>query len=198
MIHQLSDLWSSCQIKDTRLRKCLKDWWNSLQTMTLTFIIVVRQSYDNASAIRGRYNGIQTKLVAENHHAGSIPCAGHSLKPLWSNLCVFCTVSTHRYEILTDFLNTGIRFYTCTKEDFYNTMVLSIRCNKTLVQGYHPIREALAKIDKTWIWNVKSTFWGKWSPLSFKLETGIYAVLGHNILYRVNVPRYTLYNSKLD
>ena len=37
------------------------------------------QSYDNASAMSGRYNGLQAKVSAVNHHATSIPCAGHSL-----------------------------------------------------------------------------------------------------------------------
>ena len=37
------------------------------------------QSYDNASAISGRYNGLQAKVAAVNYHAVWIPCAGHSL-----------------------------------------------------------------------------------------------------------------------
>jgi hypothetical protein len=37
------------------------------------------QSYDNASAMSGRYNGLQAKVAAENNLAEWIPCAGHSL-----------------------------------------------------------------------------------------------------------------------
>ena len=37
------------------------------------------QSYDNATPMSGRYNGLQAKVAAENPHAVWIPCAGHSL-----------------------------------------------------------------------------------------------------------------------
>ena len=37
------------------------------------------QSYDNASAISGKYNGIQAKVVAENNLAAWMHCAGLSL-----------------------------------------------------------------------------------------------------------------------
>jgi len=112
---------------------------NSLQTVALTFRIVV----DNASARSGRYNGLQAKVAAENHHAVWIHYAGHSLNlvgqaaaeccqaavaffDFLEAIYVFFTVSTHHYEILTDSLKSGIRSYICAKEGFYNTMVLSI------------------------------------------------------------------------
>ena len=34
------------------------------------------QSYDNASAMSGRYNGLQAKVAAKNNLAAWIPCAG--------------------------------------------------------------------------------------------------------------------------
>ena len=37
------------------------------------------QSYDNASAMSGRYNGLQANVAAENHHVVWTPCARHSL-----------------------------------------------------------------------------------------------------------------------
>ena len=37
------------------------------------------QSYDTASVMSGRYNGLQAKVAAENDVATWIPCAGHSV-----------------------------------------------------------------------------------------------------------------------
>ena len=36
------------------------------------------QTYDNASAMSGRYNGLQAKVAAKNNLAAWIPCASHS------------------------------------------------------------------------------------------------------------------------
>ena len=37
------------------------------------------QSYETASVISRKYNGLQAKVAAENHHAVWITCSGHSL-----------------------------------------------------------------------------------------------------------------------
>jgi len=37
------------------------------------------QSYDNASNMSGRYNGLQAKLKEQNPLIAYVPCAGHSL-----------------------------------------------------------------------------------------------------------------------
>ena len=37
------------------------------------------QSYDNASAMSRRYNGLQAKIAAKSNLAAWIPCVGHSL-----------------------------------------------------------------------------------------------------------------------
>lgn len=37
------------------------------------------QSYDNASSMSGKYNGLQALVLAENNLALWVPCAGHSL-----------------------------------------------------------------------------------------------------------------------
>ena len=37
------------------------------------------QSYDNAAAMSGRYNGLQAKVAAENNLAAWIPCAGEQV-----------------------------------------------------------------------------------------------------------------------
>jgi len=85
------------------------------------------QSY-NASAMSGRYNGLQSKVAAEYHHAAWIPCNGlNVVKQLWhcftflnQSICFFSSVLTHR-----------IRSHNGAKKVFYNMMVLSSRCCKS-------------------------------------------------------------------
>lgn len=122
------------------------------------------QSYDNASAMSGRYNGLQAKVAAENPHAVWIPCFGHSLNLVGkaaAECCqegltffsfleavyVFFTASTHRYATLTDLLKT-VESGPVSVPKRVSTTRWSCRADavKALIQGYHPICEALAKI----------------------------------------------------
>ena len=81
------------------------------------------QSYDNASAMSGMYNGLQAKVATENELAIWIPCMGHSLNlvgqaaaeccpaavmffDFLEKLYTFFTSSTNRYEILQDALHS--------------------------------------------------------------------------------------------
>ena len=153
------------------------------------------QSYDNASAMSGRYNGLQAKVAAENHHAVWIPCAGHSLNlvgqaaaeccqaavaffDFLEAIYVFFTASTQRYEILIDSLKT-VESGPVSVPKRGSTTRWSCRSDavKALVQGYHPIREALAKIarDENEMSKARSEANGLHDRMC-NLETGIYAV----------------------
>jgi len=75
------------------------------------------QSYDNASAMSRKYNGLQALVRKENNLAIWLPCTGHSLNlvgktaaeccsaavsffSVLEEVYVFSTSSTHRYQIL--------------------------------------------------------------------------------------------------
>ena len=77
------------------------------------------QSYDNASAMSGRYNGLQARVMNVNPLAFWIPCAGHSLNlvgkdaadcspisvgffDFLENLYVFFSASTKRHSLLSE------------------------------------------------------------------------------------------------
>ena len=83
------------------------------------------QSYDNASSMSGKYNGLQALVRKENNLAVWLPCTGHSLNlvgntaaeccpaavsffSLLEEVYVFFTSSTHRYQILTDKLSSSV------------------------------------------------------------------------------------------
>ena len=175
------------------------------------------QSYDNASAMSGRYNGLQAKVAAVNYHAVWISCAGHSLNlvgqasaeccqaavaffDFLEAIYVFFTASTHRYEILTDSLKT-VESGRVTVPKRVSTTRWSCRFDavNTLVQGYNPIREALAKIarDENEMSKARSEANGLHDRMC-KLETGIYAVFWRDILDRVNATSHMLQDPKLD
>ena len=78
------------------------------------------QSYGNASAMSGKYNGLQAKVREMNSLASWIPCTTHSLNLVWKNAVECCsnvvhffyfleklfvfTISTHRLQLLTEAL----------------------------------------------------------------------------------------------
>ena len=120
------------------------------------------QSYDNASAMSGRYNDLQAKVAAKNNLAAWLPCAGHSLNlvvkaavecctvavsfcDILECVYVFFTASTHRYEVLSNALKSAHRSVCVPKT--INTTRWSCRADasKAFVQGYPEIKNALAE-----------------------------------------------------
>ena len=118
-------------------------------------------SYDNASAMSGRYNGLQAKVAAKINLAAWIPCAGHSLNlvgkaaaecctatvsffDILECVYVFFTASTHRYEVLSNAHKSADRSV-CVDIRINGTW-WSCRADasKTFVQGYTKINNALA------------------------------------------------------
>jgi len=175
------------------------------------------QSYDNASAMSGRYNGLQAKVLAKNHHAVWIPCAGHSLNLVGiaaSECCssavaffdfleaiyVFFTASTNRYAVLTDSIKT-VESGRVPVLKRVSTTRWSCRSDavKALVHGYHPILEALAAISKNENETPKarSEANGLYDTMC-RLETAIYAAFWYDILARINATSQILQDPKLD
>ena len=112
---------------------------------------------------------------------------------------VFFTAFTHRYEILTDSLKT-VESGRVTVPKKVSTTRWSCRSDavNALVQGYNPIREALAKIarDENEMSKACSEANGLHDRMC-KLETGIYAVFWCDILDRVNTTSHMLQDPKL-
>ena len=187
------------------------------------------QSYDNASAMSGKYNGLQAKVMQQNNLASWIPCAGHSLNLVGKaaaeccqaatefflfveNIYVFFTASTHRFQILTDFLSQSkLDPQSQSELDNESTSAIHVpkRCNatrwaskadatKALVQGYKYIGRALIKIanDQEQLAVVRCKARGLHERMEL-LETGIYAVFWNEILDRVNATSKVLQSSSL-
>jgi hypothetical protein len=52
------------------------------------------QSYDNAAAMSGKYNGLQAKVVHQNKLAEWVPCAAHSFNLVGLAAAQSCTAAT--------------------------------------------------------------------------------------------------------
>ena len=58
------------------------------------------QSYDNASAMSGKYNSLQVKVAAKNKLAEWIPCTGHSLNLVVKAAAECCPASVAFFDCL--------------------------------------------------------------------------------------------------
>lgn len=176
------------------------------------------QSYDNASSMSGKYNGLQALVKEENNLAVWIPCAGHSLNlvlqaaagcclkavsffDFLEELFVFFTASSNKFKILTESLNRADSEKCILVLKRISTTRWSCRADatKALLGGYKEIKKALFDISENKEESAKSRI----IALSLlktmaKLETGIYALFWNDILAQVNRTSETLQNPRLD
>ncbi|XP_031345831.1 zinc finger MYM-type protein 1-like [Photinus pyralis] len=185
------------------------------------------QSYDNASSMSGKYNGLQAKVMQENKLATWVPCAAHSLNlvakaaaeccpaavgffDFLEELYVFFTGSTHRYNILVDSLKSVSDGFGEKTESRHSRIIIPKRVTTTrwacrsdaceaLVKGYDQIKNALTQITDDAELTPKSRCDanGLFNRMCM-LETGIYAVFWCEILDRTNATSQLLQQSKLD
>lgn len=125
------------------------------------------QSYDNASAMSGKYNGLQSKIIAENSLAMWVPCAAHSLNlvgkaaaercsftisffNLLEEIYVFVTSSTHCYNVLTENSKSNEEKSNVLVPKRISTTRWSCRADatKALVQGYPQIKSTLLSFSE--------------------------------------------------
>ena len=197
-----------------------QDMLDGLLNFLTSHMIDIRQcrgqSYDNASAMSGKYNGLQAKVTELNPLAAWIPCAGHSLNlvglaaaesctaaaaffTFLEDLYVFFTASTHRFENLTECLSR-CEGRTCVPKRI-NTTRWSSRADatKALMLGYKEIDSALLIISNNIEEQaeVRCKANGIHMRMSL-LETGIYAFFWNDILDRVNASNKILQNPTLD
>lgn len=167
------------------------------------------QSYDNASSMSGKFNGLQTKINEVNKLALWIPCFAHSLnlvgtstmecclesKIFFDNLeklYVFFTSSTDRFDDLNQALKNA---QTNEKERILlpkrvSTTRWSSRreAARSLRRGYDVYKLLLSKMSAG---NAEAQGLFKWLS---RLETGIYIVLWHDILERVDAVNKSFQN----
>jgi hypothetical protein len=160
------------------------------------------QSYDNASNMSGRYNGMQAFIKRQSPAAEYVPCAGHSLNLVGQNsvsccriavsffdimqkLYTFFTASTYRWAVLEKYVgkklpvvkrSEGTRW--SAKDDAVTAIAVS----------YNEVCAALDEIseDQWYKADGRNEAKGLVTALE-KLETGLMIVLWHRVLNRFSV-----------
>lgn len=179
------------------------------------------QSYDNASVMSGKYNGVQAKVNAINSSALWIPCAAHSLNlvakaaaeccffainffDFLEELYVFFTISTQRYDLLTERLKSShssenrSRVLVPKRVTTTRWSCRSDAC-KALESSYQQIKDTLATIsnDTDQPSKVRCDANGLYVRMCM-LEIGIYTVFWNDILERTHATSCLLQDAKLD
>lgn len=172
------------------------------------------QSYDNASAMSGKYNGLQAKVREKNNLASWIPCTAHSLNLVAKNavescstvhffdflekLFVFFTVSTHRHQLLTEALKNNDSALTLKH---VTTTRWSCRADatKALKHDYQQIKDVLKQIADDFEEKgcVRCEAEGLLTQIN-QLEIGIYTTFWNDILQRTDATSKNLQHAKLD
>jgi len=93
------------------------------------------QSYDNASAMSGKYNGLQSKILKNNKLASWIPCATHSLNVVGKTAAECCTAAVEFF----DFLQQLYVFFTASTER-YELLVKALTLENTKTRIHVPQR----------------------------------------------------------
>ena len=172
------------------------------------------QSYDNASNMSGRYNGMQAHIRRENPLAIFIPCTAHSLNLVGQaavgccrhavaffdfvqRLYVFLTTSSSRHAVLVNKLKPkGLLVPKSLSDTRWSAHANAM---KALVLGYEDIRACLDEIaaDESVKGDVRCTAEGLSSQMD-KLETCFFTEFWNFILQRFDATSKSLQQSSLD
>jgi hypothetical protein len=116
------------------------------------------QSYDNASNMSGKYNGMQQLVLEQCKYADFVPCSAHSLNLVGTHAAECCGIAVSFFDFVqrlyTFFSASTFRWQIlCKKLNPLNLVVVkmlsgtrwSTRADavKALFEGYVPIEEAL-------------------------------------------------------
>lgn len=186
---------------------------DELQKRELEFKDCRGQSYDNASAMSGAYNGLRALFLKKNHRALWVPCLNHSLNLVGTHsmdccsqsklffsfleqIYVYFTGSTKRYDLLTIALKAAAQkcghHLPVPKRVSLTRWSSRADATKSLVLAYLEIikvLQQLAEEDGQAEGLVKQML---------TLEIAIFAVLWNDILQRVNETNKNLQNPRID
>jgi len=156
------------------------------------------QSYDNASNMSGRYNGVQAIVKRECKYATFIPCCNHSLNLVGNQAVESCSGCTRFF----DFVN-GL--YVFLSDSTYRWQLLKNRCVltlkalsgtrwceradavKALVEGWSSIQEVLDDLAADKEQKAATRYQAEgFSCKMNELETAVMATAWNDILGRLN------------
>ncbi|KAI6651791.1 hypothetical protein LOD99_5038 [Oopsacas minuta] len=172
------------------------------------------QTYDNASNMSGKYNGMQALIREKNKLAEFIPCCAHSLNLIGRStveccpaavsyfyfvqkLYVFFSASTHRWNLILDvFKKFGIPTLKRLSDTRWSAHHDAV---DALLKGYTNIEEVLVLMceDKSEKPVTRLEAKGL-AAIMNRLETGIMLQIWSTILIRFNKTSKCLQDASLD
>lgn len=174
------------------------------------------QTYDNASNMSGKYNGMQAHIRSANKFAVYVPCSAHSLNLVANfavescqgailyfnfiqNLYSFFAASTHRWSILKNALTEAGGNLPVVKRLSDTRWSARADATKALHQSFLPIQKALEELsdDVEQKADCRQQARGLASTMD-QLETGILTVLWDQVLQRFNVTSSLLQSADQD
>lgn len=171
------------------------------------------QSYDNANNMSGSYSGLQARVKEINNLIYFVPCAAHSLNlvgthavdsskeavkyfGLMQHLFTFFTISTHRWEILSNNLKPGthtLKHPSFTRWSSRDAACLSINENwSQIINALTYIMNATTENNMT-----RNESQGLLNKLQ-SLETCFMSILWGFLLNRLNVVSEKLQKVEID
>ncbi|MBN3309056.1 ZMYM1 protein, partial [Amia calva] len=173
------------------------------------------QSYDNASNMSGKYNGLQAHLKMQNPLIHYMPCVGHSLNLVGMNSiddsCEEVTSFFYLLQSLYTFCSTSTQCWNKIFHDSHTHISLTLKSlcgtrwscradsTKALHDNYNAIRDALAKIAKDCDEKADTrceaaALVGKLN----KLETVLMTILWNRVLSRFKATSVNLQKRDMD
>ncbi|KAL6545318.1 hypothetical protein OROGR_009192 [Orobanche gracilis] len=171
-----------------------------LKSLDLDINYVRGQGYDNGSNMKGKHQGVQTRLIEINKRAFYMPCGCHSLNLVLCDIANSChkaktffgtcqtiytvfSSSTKRWNVLLEYINDLTVKSLCATR--WESHVESVKAIKSQLAQ---IKEALIKLSKVSddgkvCRDAESLVNGELSSFEFILSL----VIWHEILYKINL-----------
>lgn len=167
------------------------------------------QSYDNASNMSGRYNGLQAKVKAECPFADFIPCYGHSLNLVGTCCAESCQQAVLFFNFVSSLYNffsaSTARWDALAKEMKKNNQVLTLKrlcgtrwseradATKALLTNYGTVETVLEELSSSDNQKPEARLQAEGLLNSLnKLETGIMLIFWNKILQRFQMTSASL------
>jgi hypothetical protein len=171
------------------------------------------QSYDNASNMSGKYEGMQAKIKEVCKYAEFVPCAAHSLNlvgvaavnccvkaasffDFLNNIYTFFAASTARWALLLSQLGAKS---VVPKNPSQTRWSARADATASIVQSYEQFLKALKRLaeDSEQKWETRSVAKGLIQEMR-KLETAILVVFWNDILRKFNLASKSLQDSHIS
>ncbi|KAF2889424.1 hypothetical protein ILUMI_16749 [Ignelater luminosus] len=107
------------------------------------------QSYNNASNLAGKYNGLRAKIKNYSESAHYVPCSSHSLNLVGSFAADCCPLAARYFstiqDIYTFFAASTYRWNLVSSDTRWTARADAIRA---IINGFNEIKSALQKLEE--------------------------------------------------